>query len=136
MPLDSPLVATSSEAVPVTGWARDICPSGLGLELSGPLAPGTAFTATTRVPAVSGPPCAIGLAAVVQSCRPNGVYWAIGARIFDCDAEAARRIVEYCYVVSQVERLREGKQLALPAPFPSESVYPAPAPALDHLLAA
>ena len=39
-------------------------------------------------------------------------------------------------LVSQVERLREGKQLALPAPFPSESVYPAPAPALDHLLAA
>jgi hypothetical protein len=122
--------------MPVTGWTRDICPSGLGLELSTPLAPGTAFTVTTRVPGLSGPPSAIDLAAVAQSCRANGVYWTIGARIIECDAEAARRIVEYCYVVSQVERLREGKQLALPAPFPSESVYPAPAAAFDHALAA
>jgi hypothetical protein len=135
MPLDTPLVATS-DGTPVTGWARDICPSGLGLELPTPLAPGTAFSVTTRVPALAGPPRDIDLAAVVQSCRPNGVYWTIGARIFDCDAEAARRIVEYCYVISQVERLREGTQPALPAPFPSESVYPVPAAAVDHVLAA
>ncbi|MDX6563888.1 MAG: hypothetical protein QOD65_3702 [Gaiellales bacterium] len=136
MPLDSPVMSIAGDAVPVTGWARDICPSGLGLELSRPLAPGTAFTLTTRIPALSGPACSIDLAVVVQSCRPNGLSWTTGVRVVDCDAEATRRIVEYCYVGSQVERLREGKRLPLPAPFPSESFKPAPAAAFETARAA
>ena len=136
MPLDTPVIAPTGDAALVSGWARDICPSGLGLELSNPLSPGTAFTVTTRVPSLSGTPCLIDLAVVVQTCRPNGVYWTIGTRVVDCDDETTRRVVEYCYVVSQVERLREGKHLPLPAPFPSESAYPAPTGAFENALAA
>src|SRR4051812_46053559 len=136
MALDTPVLAPGGDAALVSGWARDICPSGLGLELSSPLSPGTAFTVATRVPALSGPPSLIELAVVVQSCRPNGVYWTIGTRIVDCDEETTRRVVEYCYVVSQVERLREGNHLPLPAPFPSDSVHPAPTGSLEEALAA
>ena len=40
----------------------------------------------------------------------------MGTRIASTDEETARRIVEYCYVVCQGERLRGEKDVALPAP--------------------
>jgi hypothetical protein len=53
---------------------------------------------------------------VVQSCRRQGTNWAIGTRIVRCDDEAERRIVEYCYVVCQGDRLRGAAPVALPVP--------------------
>ena len=60
----------------------------------------------------------------MQSCRRQGSAWAIGTSIAACSDEAARPIVEYCYVVSQRERLRGSTPVALPAPLPLELVAP------------
>jgi cellulose synthase (UDP-forming) len=129
MPLDTPVVMTGPRGSAMTGWARDVCPSGLGLELSTAIAPGTALTATAHLPALTGPAQAIELDVVVQSCRREGATWAIGTSIAGCSEASARRIVEYCYVVSQSERLRGSTPVALPAPFPLELAAPVvPAP--------
>ena len=98
------------------GWTRDLCPSGLGLELPTALEPGSLVTATVPLPTLSGVAETVDLDLVVQSCRPHGSSWVIGTRIVDSDDAAARRVVEYCYVVCQGERLRGGAQVALPAP--------------------
>ena len=120
MPLDTPVLMTSLQGAAVTGWARDISPSGLGLELASEIAPGTPLSVTAHVPSLSGAPRAIDLDIVVQSCRRQGATWSIGTSIERCSDEAARHIVEYCYVVSQSDRLRGGTPVALPAPFPIE----------------
>jgi hypothetical protein len=123
MPIDAPIVATAPGETPMTGWTRDLSPSGLGLELLTPLAPGTVIDATFELPALSGHAQPVNLRLVAQTCRrlALGTSWAIGTRIADTDDETARRIIEYCYVVCQVERLRTGTQLALPAPAPLEA---------------
>ena len=115
--IDAPVVATDG-ATAVTGWTRDLCPSGVGLELQTPLAPGAEIRASFELPALSGPARSVDLALVAQTCRPLafGTSWAIGTRIAGTDDDTARRIIEYCYVVCQVERLRTGRQLALPTP--------------------
>ena len=123
MPIDAPILATAADGTPMTGWTRDLSPSGLGLELLTPLAPGTIIDATFELPALSGHAQPVDLRLVAQTCRrlALGTSWAIGTRVADTDHETARRIIEYCYVVCQVERLRTGTQLALPAPAPLEA---------------
>ena len=120
MPLDTPVLTTGRDGASVAGWTRDLCPSGLGLELSSALAPGTAVRATVQIPGLSGMVRAVDLEVIAQSCRPRGSNWAIGTRIVGCDDEAERRIVQYCYVVCQRDRLRGGAQVALPAPAVTE----------------
>jgi len=132
MPLDAPVVATPAGdgAVRLRGRALDISPSGLGLELPTPLARGTALTATVELPALGGGAEAVVLELEVQSCRAAGRRWVAGTRIAGSDEAAQRRIVEYCYVVCQGERLRGERAVALPAPSPAEPAGAAPAPAL------
>ena len=135
MPIDAPMVATARDGTPIAGWTRDLCPSGLGLELSAPLAPGTAVTATFQIPELSGGKRAISLNVVAQSCRPRGSHWLIGTSIVGSGDEAERRIVEYCYVICQAERLRSGKQVALPAPIVTEAPVRELAPAAEAVAA-
>ena len=116
MPLDAPVVTTDRDGVATVGWTRDLCPSGLGLELPAALEPGTVMTATVPLPTLSGEPENVALDVVVQSCRPHGSSWVTGTRIVDSDDASARRVVEYCYVVCQGERLRGGAEVALPTP--------------------
>jgi cellulose synthase (UDP-forming) len=129
MPLDAPVVATGRDGATSTGWTRDLCPSGLGLELSEALAPGTPVTATFLIPELSGGTRAVSLDLVAQSCRARATKWVIGASIVGCDDAAERGILEYCYVICQADRLRGGKLVALPAPALTEVVHAgAPAP--------
>jgi cellulose synthase (UDP-forming) len=123
MPLDARVVTTDRDGAPVAGWTRDVCPSGLGLALSAPIEPGAGVTATFQVPGLEDVRT-ISLDVVVQSCRRQGTEWAIGARVVGSDDAAERRIVEYCYVVSQVARLRGGELVALPAPAVIERTVP------------
>ena len=116
MPLDAPVVTIDRDGASAMGWTRDLCPSGLGLELPTALEPGSLVTATVPLPTLSGVAETVDLDLVVQSCRPHGSSWVIGTRIVDSDDAAARRVVEYCYVVCQGERLRGAAQVALPAP--------------------
>ncbi len=121
MPIDTIAVLANPHGSSVTGWTRDLSPSGVGLELSAALAPGTAVTAVVHVPGLAGSMHALELGLLVQSCRRQDEGYAVGARIVACDDESERRIVEYCYVVSQRDRLRGQKQVALPAPVAVES---------------
>jgi cellulose synthase (UDP-forming) len=135
MPLDTPVLTTGLNGTSLAGWTRDLCPSGLGLELSSALAPGTTVRARVQIPGLSGTMRSVDLDVIAQSCRPRGANWAIGTRIVGCDDEAARRIVEYCYVVCQRDRLRGAEQVALPAPALTEVLARELAPAAARLAA-
>ncbi|HEY2536094.1 MAG TPA: glycosyltransferase family 2 protein [Solirubrobacteraceae bacterium] len=129
MPLDAQAIAQAPDAQrPLLGRARDLSPSGVGLELPAPVAIGGALTATISLPGISGGIEPVALDLRVQSCRPQGDLWAIGTRIVDADAIAVRRMVEYCYVVYQAKRLRSGEapvELPRPITVPEPSVVPA-----------
>ncbi|HEV3319719.1 MAG TPA: glycosyltransferase family 2 protein [Solirubrobacteraceae bacterium] len=119
MPLDAParVVAHAPGAQPLIGRACDLSPSGIGLELSVPVEVGMAFAATVQVPGISGEVTPVDLDLSIQSCRPQGEKWVLGARIVGADAQDSRRVVEYCYIVYQARRLRaDGPPVALPRP--------------------
>jgi hypothetical protein len=119
MALDAPaaVVPSMAGALRLLGRARDVSPSGLGLCLPAPLEPGTAVRATVQLPGIDGEAHPVELDLRVQSCRVQGEGWTVGARIVGAGAEAGRRLVEYCYVVHQAERLRAGgPPVALPRP--------------------
>jgi cellulose synthase (UDP-forming) len=117
MPLDAPAIAVPRDAgaQPLIGRARDLSPSGLGLELPAPLALGAGVTATIQLPGIGGETAPVALDLTIQSCRAQGDAWVVGSRITGAGAEESRRVVEYCYVVHQAERLRAG---GAPVPLP------------------
>jgi cellulose synthase (UDP-forming) len=117
MPLDAPTVVTPGGGqMPVIGRTRDLSPSGLGLELPAPLDAGTTASATVQLPGLSGDSQPVRVELEIQSGRPLGSSWIVGARIAACSEEAERRIVEYCYVVCQCERLRDERSRTRPLP--------------------
>ncbi len=117
MPLDTPVGLTDATGMQLTGHARDLSPSGIGLRLSTPLAIGAPVTATLRLPTIDGEHAPLALDLRVQSCHAVDGAWIVGACITGADATASRRLVEYCYVVHQAERLRAGgAPVALPRP--------------------
>jgi glycosyl transferase family 2/PilZ domain-containing protein len=118
MPLDAPAIATAAGAggTVLVGRARDISPSGIGLELPAPLERGAYASATVELPTLSGATASVALELQVQSCRPAGDGWVAGTRIVGCDEADARRVLEYCYVVCQERRLRGARPIPLPRP--------------------
>ncbi len=119
MPLAAPAVAApcAPGAPPLIGRARDLSPSGVGLELPAPIALGTRATVTVQLPEVSGETVPVSLDLTIQSCRREGETWVVGSRITGASAQDSRRVVEYCYVVYQARRLRgSGPPVALPTP--------------------
>lgn len=119
MPLDVPVAVAGVAAgdASLLGRSRDISPSGLGLELPGPLESGSVLKASLKLPGLSSAPAqSVDLRVEVQSCRPHGDRWTIGTHVVDCSDEARRRIVEYCYLVSQRDRLRGPQPMPLPEP--------------------
>jgi cellulose synthase (UDP-forming) len=115
MPLDAPALAlphtdpdTDADARSLAGRVRDLSPSGVGLQLPAPVEVGTALTAAIQLPGIGGESASVALELTIQSCRRQGDAWVVGARIAGADAQASRRLVEYCYVVHQAERLRAG----------------------------
>jgi len=93
---------------PLIGRARDLCPSGVGLQLSAPIALGTHATATVQLPGFGGETVPVSLDLTIQSCRREGQTWVVGSRITGATEQDSRRVVEYCYVVCP--------PVALPAP--------------------
>ena len=92
----------------VLGHTCDITPSGIAVELSRPLAVGARASLTVSLPGVQAPaPAApIHLDVAVQTCRPQGELWRIGASIASCSDEDRHRIIEYCHVTWPYQRLR------------------------------
>ncbi len=108
--LSAPVAAGETAAgQTVLGHTCDITPSGIAVELSRPLPVGARASLTVPLPAVQSPapaPSAIHLDVTVQTCRPQGELWRIGASIASCTEEDRRRIIEYCHVTWPYQRLR------------------------------
>jgi hypothetical protein len=118
MPLDASatIVLAGAGDTPAIGRAHDISPHGLGLVVPRPLAAGAHATLTVALPTIAGGEDAVALDVEVLSWRPQGDRWAVGTRIARADERAQRRIVEYCYVVCQRERLRDQRVTHAPVP--------------------
>jgi hypothetical protein len=119
MPLAAAAIAAPATpgAMPLIGRTRDLSPSGLGLQLPRPVAVGTPITGTIQPPTLAGSDESVSVELVVQSCHQHGETWTIGSRIVGVDDVAKRRIIEYCYVINQAERLSPSRPaVALPTP--------------------
>ena len=108
----APTETAAGEIAPgqtVLGHTCDITPSGIAVELSRPLPIGARASLTVPLPGaqaahVPAPP--IHLDVSIQTCRPQGELWRIGASIASCSDEDRRRIIEYCHVSWPYQRLR------------------------------
>ncbi|HEY2283086.1 MAG TPA: glycosyltransferase family 2 protein [Solirubrobacteraceae bacterium] len=117
MPLDAPVRLIGESDMQLIGRARDLSPSGLGLRVPVPLQVGAHVAVALQLPGIDGERAPVELDLRVQSCRAQGEAWIVGARITGADQAVSRRLVEYCYVVHQAERLRAGgAPVALPRP--------------------
>jgi hypothetical protein len=85
---------------------RDVTGSGVGFELSRPLATGTRASLTVQLPSVSGGPAPTHLQIEVRSCVAHSGSWRIGASIVGCGEADRRALLAYCNVVWPYMRLR------------------------------
>jgi cellulose synthase (UDP-forming) len=97
------------------GRTCDITPSGIAVELSRPLPVGASASLTVQLPGVQASSAPVRLDVAVQTCRPHGDLWRIGASIAGCSELDRQRVIEYCHVVWPYQRLR-GSRPALLAP--------------------
>jgi cellulose synthase (UDP-forming) len=97
------------------GRMRDITPSGVGFELSRPLAPGTRASLTVQLPSISGEATATRLQVDVRSCLAHEHDWRIGASIVGCTERDRRALIAYCHVLWPYMRLRGEDAVHRPA---------------------
>jgi hypothetical protein len=97
------------------GRVADITLSGIGFELSQPLTVGRNVEITVQLPTTGERAVTVKLGVEVRACAAVSGRWRVGAAIVDCDAEARRRILEYCYIVWPYRRLRGTHPPALSA---------------------
>jgi cellulose synthase (UDP-forming) len=88
------------------GRTCDITPSGIAIELSRPLPVGEHTSLTLQLPGTRASTAPVHLDVAVQTCRPHGASWRIGASIVDCSEHDRQRVIEYCHVVWPYLRLR------------------------------
>ncbi|HEY8303482.1 MAG TPA: glycosyltransferase family 2 protein [Solirubrobacteraceae bacterium] len=84
----------------------DMTTSGVGFELSRPLAAGTRASLTVQLPGVGGEPTPTRMEVEVRSCMAHEDDWRIGAAMVSCDEADRRRVLAYCNVVWPFQRLR------------------------------
>jgi PilZ domain len=96
----------SEAAQDLLGRTCDITPSGIAVELSRPLPVGQSTSLTVQIPGVQASSTPVRLDVAVQTCRPHGQSWRIGASIASCSEQDRQRIIEYCHVVWPYQRLR------------------------------
>jgi cellulose synthase (UDP-forming) len=117
MPIDAPAVIHLPQGgQTITGRARDLCPSGVGLRLPASVAPAGRAVARLELRDLAGDPVEVTLELEITACRRGEGGWLVGSRLVSCDADAERRILEQCYIVSQRERARADHPVRLPAP--------------------
>ncbi len=100
------------EGTSLLGRMRDITTSGVGFELSRPLAPGTHATLTVQLPGADGEPAPTRIEVEVRACMAHEQDWRIGASIVGCEEDDRRRVIAYCNVVWPYRRLRGATDLA------------------------
>jgi cellulose synthase (UDP-forming) len=88
------------------GRMSDVTHSGVGFELSRPLAEGTRASLTVQLPSISGKATATRLQVEVRSCLAHEHDWRIGASIVDCAEHDRQALIAYCHVLWPYMRLR------------------------------
>lgn len=109
----APNADADGQGVLLLGRVGDITTSGIGFELSRPLAVGSHATITVQLPYVSGMASQTRLEVQVRSCLAHGSDWRIGASIVGCEEEDRRALLAYCHVVWPYVRLRGEAALGL-----------------------
>lgn len=87
------------------GRTCDITPSGIAVELSRPLPVGISAGLTVQIPGVQASTTPVRLDVTVQTCRPHGELWRIGASTTSCSEQDRQRVIEYCHVIWPYRRL-------------------------------
>jgi glycosyl transferase family 2/PilZ domain-containing protein len=123
---EAPALCLSADG-PVGGRLIDASASGVGLVLDAPLAVGAGPSVTLALQDAAGETHEVTAQLEVRSCREADGHYLVGAMIAEIDPEARMRLMEWCYVVCNHERLR-GHRPALAAPAGEPIVMPLPAP--------
>ncbi len=110
----------------VGGRLVDASASGVGLVLDAPLEIGARPAVLLTLADAAGDTHEVTAQVEVRSCRESDGRHLVGATILDIDPNSRMRLMEWCYVVCNHERLR-GHRPALPAGEAESIVLPLPA---------
>jgi cellulose synthase (UDP-forming) len=116
-----------SEDGHVPGRLIDASAAGVGLVLEAPLAIGATPAVLLQLEDAAGEPHEVAAQVEVRSCREAEGRFLVGATITEIDSASRMRLMEWCYVVCNHERLR-GHRPAAPADERDAIVLPLPAP--------
>ncbi|HVY77892.1 MAG TPA: glycosyltransferase [Solirubrobacterales bacterium] len=123
---DAP-AACYSEDGHVAGRLIDASAAGVGLVLEAPLAIGAKPAVLLSLQDAAGESHEVAAQVEVRSCREADGQHLVGAAITEIDPTSRMRLMEWCYVVCNHERLR-GHRPAAPANERDAIVLPLPAP--------
>jgi cellulose synthase (UDP-forming) len=117
-----------SEDGHVPGHLIDASAAGVGLVLEAPLEVGATPAVLLQLEDATGEPHEVAAQVEVRSCREVEGRHLVGATITEIDSASRMRLMEWCYVVCNHERLR-GRRPAAPTAERDAIVLPLPAPA-------
>jgi cellulose synthase (UDP-forming) len=123
---DAPAQCYSDEGH-VSGRLIDASATGVGLVLDAPLTMGAKPSVLLQLEDAGGNAHEVAAEVEVRSCREAEGRHLVGATITEIDSQSRMRLMEWCYVVCNHERLR-GHRPAVPAGGGEEIVLPLPAP--------
>jgi cellulose synthase (UDP-forming) len=115
-----------SEEGHIPGRLVDASAAGVGLVLEAPLEVGSKPAVLLQLEDATGEAHEVAAQVEVRSCREADDSHLVGATIIEIDPGARMRLMEWCYVVCNHERLR-GHRPAAPARTAVEIVLPLPA---------
>jgi cellulose synthase/poly-beta-1,6-N-acetylglucosamine synthase-like glycosyltransferase len=133
VPLRAPIAVIDPNGRGATiGHSLDLSPSGMRMELTGHLDPRTAVKALIQLPTNrEGDSESVHLDLRVVTCRQAaGDGWIVGATIAGSSPGDRTRLLEYCYVVSAMQRLSDST-----APL-ARQILLSPVPAVRPTIAA
>jgi cellulose synthase (UDP-forming) len=116
-----------SEDGHVPGRLIDASAAGVGLVLEAPLELGATPAVLLQLEDATGEPHEVAAQVEVRSCREVDGRHLVGATITEIDSASRMRLMEWCYVVCNHERLR-GRRPAAPTGERDAIVLPLPAP--------
>jgi cellulose synthase (UDP-forming) len=117
-----------SEDGHVSGRLIDASAAGVGLVLEAPLEVGAKPAVLLQLEDAAGETHEVAAQVEVRSCREADGRHLVGATITEVDPGSRMRLMEWCYVVCNHERLRGHRPAIHPADQAEEIVLPLPAP--------
>jgi len=110
----------------VTGRLVDASAVGVGLVLDAPVEVGAKPAVLLTLQDATGAPHEVAAQVEVRSCREVDGHHLVGATITEIDATSRMRLMEWCYVVCNHERLRGHRPATAPALESEAIVLPLP----------